>query len=44
MRAVMIDGLTVAAPLGSVVMRRLMLAEFEKRGAQVKATGFSANS
>lgn len=39
-----IDGQTVAAPLGAVVMRRLMLAEFEKRGAQVKATGFSASS
>ncbi len=39
-----IDGQTVAAPLGAIVMRRLMLAEFEKRGAQVKATGFSANS
>ncbi len=38
-----IDGQTVAAPLGAIVMRRLMLAEFERRGAQVKATGFSAS-
>jgi len=39
-----IDGQTIAAPLGAIVMRRLMLAEFEKRGAQVKANGFKPES
>lgn len=39
-----IDGQTVAAPLGAVVMRRLVQAEYTKRGEQIKAAGFTANS
>jgi tripartite-type tricarboxylate transporter receptor subunit TctC len=39
-----IDGQTIASPLGAVVMRRVMQAEYEKRGEQIKSTGFTANS
>ncbi len=37
-----LDGLTVAAPLGSAQLAKLMREEFDKRGATVRAFGFTA--
>jgi len=39
-----IEGQTIAAPLGSIEMRRLLQSEFVRRGAMVKSIGFSAES
>jgi len=39
---VVLDGQTVAAPLGARELARLMRKEYDERGAEIKATGFSA--
>jgi tripartite-type tricarboxylate transporter receptor subunit TctC len=39
-----IEGQTIAAPLGPIELRQLLQSEFARRGAMVKSIGFSAGS